>query len=326
MPNIRQIAREAGVSVTTVSRVLNGHPYVSELKKTAVLEAVSKLNYVPNSNAVQLIKGKTSTIGVTLPHIYNPYLNACIEGILREARLNDYKVLICQTNYDGKEETRYLDMLKNKQVDGFIISSKSASREDIEPYLSYGPVILCEDPGDGPFAAVYSNHFGSFKMALEYLIEKGHSQIGCCLGREHSTNTQIRKSAIQSVLQSAPGLSIREDWIFYDTLSFESGIRTVEQLVQMENRPAAMIAVSHQTAAGVMMESAKRNIRIPDDLAVLSLDGHQLGTVLDITTVEQPVEELGRQAFRLLYKLLSENVYKPERAELTHRLIERSTV
>lgn len=326
LPNIRQIAEQAGVSVTTVSRVLNEHPYVSEAKKKAVLEAVAKLNYVPNSNAVQLIKGKTSAIGVTLPHIYNPYLNACIEGILQEARLSDYKVLFCQTNYDSKEEIRYLDMLRNKQVDGFILSSRSASGEEIVPYLSYGPVILCEDPGDGPFAAVYSDHFGSFKAALEYLIKKGHTQIGCCLGRKHSRNTEIRKSAMQDVLQSFKGLTVREEWIFYDTLSFESGIRTVEQLAQLEERPTAMIAVSHQTAAGMMMESAKHCIRIPEDLAIISMDGHPLGTVLQITSVDQPVEELGRQAFRMLLKQLANKGENPERLELTHRLIERSTV
>lgn len=121
MANIKQIAQTAGVSISTVSRVLNNHPYVKEEKRKRVLDAVEELNYAKNINAIHLIKGKTYTIGVMLPFINLPYFSTIIEGIGNEALAAGYHINLCQTNYDSIEELRVLEMMKMKQFDGMII-------------------------------------------------------------------------------------------------------------------------------------------------------------------------------------------------------------
>ena len=136
--------KTAGVSISTVSRVLNNHPYVKEEKRKRVLDAVEELNYAKNINAIHLIKGKTYTIGVMLPFINLPYFSTIIEGIGNEALAAGYHINLCQTNYDSIEEIRVLEMMKMKQFDGMIICSRTSSWEQIETFAKFAPIISCE--------------------------------------------------------------------------------------------------------------------------------------------------------------------------------------
>lgn len=170
MANIRDIAKLAGVSVTTVSRVLNGHPYVSEEKRQTVLEVVEKLNYSQNANAVHLSKGKTNIVGVILPYINHPYFDAMVGGIMEGALSHNYRVLLCQTNYNKNEEIKSLHMLKTKQLDGMIICSRSNEWEIIEQYATYGSMIACEGADNIGISSVSTNHYGALERVSLLLI------------------------------------------------------------------------------------------------------------------------------------------------------------
>ena len=147
--------KTAGVSISTVSRVLNNHPYVKEEKRKRVLDAVEELNYAKNINAIHLIKGKTYTIGVMLPFINLPYFSTIIEGIGNEALAAGYHINLCQTNYDSIEEIRVLEMMKMKQFDGMIICSRTSSWEQIEPFAKFAPIISCEKMNHPLISSVY---------------------------------------------------------------------------------------------------------------------------------------------------------------------------
>ncbi|WP_068776211.1 LacI family DNA-binding transcriptional regulator [Paenibacillus sp. FJAT-26967] len=325
MANIKDIARMAGVSVATVSRVLNEHPYVSEEKRAAVLEVVRSLNYSPNINAVHLIKGKTNMIGVIIPYINLPYFNSIMEGIAEEALKANVHLLVSQTNYAVNKENELLNMLKTKQIDGLLICSRSLDWKSIEAYAQYGPIIACEDAKNDKISSVYIDHYAGFRQAMQLLLDKGHRNIGYCLGRGHSYNSTNRRRAYEDALASV-NLPIREDCMFYQCYSIEDGAAVVRQLMDMPLRPTALLVAGDQVAAGLIGEAIKCGLRVPEDLAVISFDNHPISRLFDITTIDNRLTEIGRTAFSLLLERLQNQGIPVRNIELPFRLIERATV
>jgi LacI family transcriptional regulator, repressor for deo operon, udp, cdd, tsx, nupC, and nupG len=323
--NIREIAKLAGVSVSTVSRVLNNHPYVKEEKRKAVWEAVEKLNYTKNINAVHLAKGKTSIIGVVLPYVNHPYFSTIVEGISTEALQCGYHLLLFQTSYEANKEIEALEMLKMKQVDGIIICSRTIHWEWIEAYKDYGPIVLCENVKGKDMLSVYINHYQAFKLGMNYLIEKGHRKIGYCIGRTTGTNSKAREDAYYEALKQI-NESPRPEWIFDHCLYIEDGKRVVTSLLTMKERPTALLVSSDQVAAGIVTFAQHKGMKIPEELAILSFDNHPISEALHITTIELPLSLMGKRAFRMIYNHLESGEMTKKTEDLSVRLVERLTV
>ncbi|WP_064091820.1 LacI family DNA-binding transcriptional regulator [Rossellomorea aquimaris] len=298
MANIRRIAELAGVSVSTVSRVLNKHPYVKEDKRQKVLEAVKQLNYIKNANAVHLSKGKTNSIGVVLPFMNLPYFGEILQGIAGEALKHDYHLHIFQTNYDKSVELDAFHRLKMKEVDGLIISSRSNSLDALLPFLDGANVVFCENLSGEKCKKVFINHYQGVRNGMEYLYSSGHTKIGLCLHRKFGTNSEER---IRGFYDSAKAEKhpLLEDWIFNDCYKLEDGRRVVHQWEELENKPTSLIVTSDQVSAGILSEAKKRGIRIPEDLAILSFDNHPIADALDITSYDVPIRKLGEESFKL---------------------------
>ncbi|MDG4657417.1 LacI family DNA-binding transcriptional regulator [Ectobacillus antri] len=324
MTNIREIAKMAGVSVTTVSRVLNNYPYVSEEKRQQVMAVVKKLNYTPNVNAVHLSKGKTNIIAVVLPFVDHPYFSTILKGIAAKALEKHYQFMICQTNYNADEEKQALQLLRTRQVDGIIICSKTSKWEEIEPYTKFGPIVACEDAGQHFVSSVYIDHYEGFLLGMKHLISRGHTSIGYCIARGNSYNSYLRKQAYQDMLMQI-GAPLQKEWMFEQCLTIADGARVVKQLMKMKNQPTALLVSSDQVAAGIIAEAKKHDIRVPEDLAVIGFDNHAISQVLDITTIEHPGEKLGEAAFLLTYEHIYSHKYEPKKQQLMFHLIERST-
>jgi LacI family repressor for deo operon, udp, cdd, tsx, nupC, and nupG len=325
MANIREIAKLAGVSVATVSRVLNDYPYVKEEKRKAVWEAVEKLNYTKNINAVHLAKGKTSIVGVVLPYVNHPYFGAIVEGISEEALHYGYHLLLFQTNYDVQKELEALEMLRMKQVDGLIICSRTTSWEGVEAYKEDGPIVLCEDVKGRKLLSVYINHYEAFITGMNYLIEKGHRKIGYCIGRTTGTNSKDREAAYYDALRNIHELP-RQEWIFDHCLHIEDGKRVVNELLTMREKPTALLVSSDQVAAGIVLWGQNAGLKVPDDLAIVSFDNHPISEALQITTMDLPLSLMGKKAFRMVYHCLETGKIKSKAEKLDVRLIERSSV
>jgi LacI family transcriptional regulator, repressor for deo operon, udp, cdd, tsx, nupC, and nupG len=323
MSNIREIAEKVGVSVTTVSRVLNDHPYVSEEKRKAVEQAIEQLNYTKNIHAVHLVKGKTNMIGVVLPYVNHPYFNNILEGAAREALVNGYRLVVCQTNYQKEKEQEALDMLKVKQVDGILICSRANDWDTIEDYVSYGPIVTCEDAKGHEVSSVFINHYEGFMTGMNYLFEKGYRKIGYCIARKESANSQKRKKAYVDALKMI-NEPIKEEWMFHDCLTIEDGERLAQELFHMKHWPEALLVASDQVAAGVILACQKYGWDIPGDLAVVGFDNHPIAHVLGMTTIEHPSAEMGTEAFRLLHRQIHQKAGKEDR-ELTFRLLKRKS-
>lgn len=325
MANIKEIARIAGVSVTTVSRVLNNHPYVSEVKRTAVLNTIKQLNYTRNMNAVHLITGRTQAIAVVIPYINLFYFSVIIEGLAQEALLAQYRLILCQTDYRPEEELKVLEMLRNKEIDGVVIVSTAMNSEVIEEYTEYGPIVICQDRGEQRFSSVYIDHYSAFRCGLQYLKDKGYLNIGYCEGRQHGSSGSIRQTAFSDFLAET-GLPFHEEWMIYDCLTEEDGVRALHRLLKMKIKPDALMISGDHVAAGLIIEAWKHGIRIPEDLAVIGFDDQPIGRALGLTTIDNRLMEMGVVAFRIIHEQIQSIGENPVHCKLDYRIIERSTV
>ncbi|KWX75393.1 LacI family DNA-binding transcriptional regulator [Paenibacillus jilunlii] len=327
MANIKEIARIAGVSVTTVSRVLNNHPYVSKDKRTAVLETIEQLNYTRNMNAVHLITGRTGAVAVILPFINSFYFSVVMDGLAQAALAAQYRLILCQTNYVPEEELKVLDMLRNKEIDGVIIVSTALNPEVIEPYTIYGPVVTCQNSGERQFSSVYIEHYAAFRHGLEYLYSKGHRRIGYCEGRQNGSSASIRQNAFQDFL-AEKGLPFDPEWMIFDCIREEDGAEVARRLLDKPDRsgrPEAMMISGDHVAAGLIIEARKHGLKIPEDLAVMGFDNQPIGRLLGITTIDNQLHQMGEAAFGIIHEHINGSSL-PVTRKLEYRIIERSTV
>lgn len=317
MTNIKDIAKLAGVSVTTVSRVLNHHPYVSEEKRKKVQQIIEKLEYHQNLNAVNLVKGKTSTIGVILPYLDHPYFQLIVSGIMDASLARNYSVIICPTNYSRTEELKYLNMLKGRQLDGIIICSRANEWETIVPFKEYGPIVACEHTEQ--ISCVFTDHYQAFLAGLDYLLKKGHSSIGYSTGRKNSISSKMRSKAYADALEKA-GQPSRENWIFSDCLSMVDGKRLVKEFMELEHRPTALLVNGDEVAAGILIQAKKEGLCIPEDLSIIGFDNHPFSEALELTTIDQNLKEIGKDAFNMFFEK------KEKSRSVPFDIIERKTV
>lgn len=320
MANIKDIAKMAGVSVTTVSRVINNYPYVSDEKVEAVKKAMEKCNYQRNINAVHLSKGKTFLVGVVVPFSNHPYFGLLIEGIANAALKNNYKLVLIQTNYDEEKEKEALKMLMDKQIDALIICSRICDWSVIGDFTQYGSIVLCEDAREKNVSCTFVDHYKSFSAALNYLHQKGHSRIGYCIGRQSGTNSEQRDTAYKDFLEKI-SLAYNPDFIFSGCFNFEDGEKVVAKFMELKNRPTALLVTSDQVAAGILTCCKEQGIFIPEDLAIMGFDNQPISKVMHITTLEIPLVEVGRKLF---YQAMDGERVLHE--EIAVKLIERETV
>ncbi|MFC0562425.1 LacI family DNA-binding transcriptional regulator [Halalkalibacter alkalisediminis] len=320
MANIKDIAKMANVSVTTVSRVLNNHPYVSQEKRNAVLQAIEKSNYQKNYNAVHLSTGKTFLIGVVLPYSNHPYFGLLVEGIANEALTLNYNIVLIQTNYDKNRELEALDMLKHKQIDALIICSRICDWDTLKHYSSYGSITLCEDTRGRNLSSTFIDHYESFFTALEFLASKGHSKIGYCIGRTSGTNSTQRESAYRDFLQKY-NHPYEVHYIFNNCLFLEDGEQVIKEIKKMTDPPTAILVTSDQVAAGMVTCCHKENISIPNKLALIGFDNQPIAKLMAITTMEIPLVQMGRNLV-----IQATNSKDTTYDQFKSRLIERETV
>ncbi|TKC18817.1 LacI family DNA-binding transcriptional regulator [Robertmurraya kyonggiensis] len=319
MTNIKDLAKMAGVSVTTVSRVLNEHPYVSEKKRMAVLEAIKATNYHKNINAVHLSKGNTLLMGVVLPFTGHPYFASLLKGIARIALEHDYKLVLFQTDYLESRELDALLMLKEKQIDSLIICSRACSLATIEEHLHYGSIVLCENIKREQISTTFVNHYSVFFEALEYLYQKGHQKIGYCIGRRSGSSSKKREQAYKDFLVKYD-LHFRPEYIMDNCLYVEDAEKIIKELKTMEVPPTALLVTNDQIAAGVVTCCHNEGIAIPDELAIIGFDNQPIAKMMNITTIDIPHEQMGENLF---LQAVGEEI---SHTEVKVKLIERGTV
>ncbi|MCK1994347.1 LacI family DNA-binding transcriptional regulator [Peribacillus muralis] len=320
MTNIKEIAQFAGVSVSTVSRVLNNHPYVSPDKRESVLQAIDRLNYSRNINAIHLSKGKTNLLGIIIPFTNHPYYGAIVHGITKQANAIGCHIVIFETHYEREKEIQALNMLQMKQLDGIIVCSRISEMKVLLNYQTYGPIILCEDTAQAELSSISIDHYAAFSCALEYVIAKGYKKIGYSLGRKKSRNSFLRAKAFNDIMKKHQLIN-NPEWLFEGSYHIKDGVTLFQEWNSLQNKPEAIIITNDDTAAGFILTANKCGIKVPEEVAILGFNNDNLSELLDISTISLPLEWIGKMAVELFEK---PEVIK--HVKLDYTLIKRKSV
>ncbi|WP_416828680.1 LacI family DNA-binding transcriptional regulator [Ectobacillus polymachus] len=312
MSTIEDVAKLAGLSRTTVSRVINDHPYVSEDKKKRVIVAMNTLGFVPNSAARRLRKQKTETIAVLVPRVTNPFFSKLIESLEIEASEYKYKLIICQTRYLPEKEMEYLQLLSSKQVDGIILCSLQNKWEKVEPYLEYGPIVLCNEYAEeANIPTVKFNQKEGAYIATKHLLEQGHRRLLFCSGSEESMVVQHRK---EGFVQAVSEYKNQVDTIDFldNAYDIEDGKKVFQAIIKMPKPSTAVFAGGDEVAAGIISEAKRNKWSIPNQLAIVGFDNQILSDIMDpaITTVCQPVNKMAKKVMELMLEKINTRNYR----------------
>lgn len=329
MATIIDVARLAGVSKTTVSRVINNYPHISADKKEQVLRAMAELGFTPNLSARRLRGHLATTIAVVVPKIVNPFFSYLVDAIEQVGYKNGYQTLICQTNEDKDKELAYLNLLKTKQADGIIMTSIENDWETIKPYIEYGPIVLCNEyvsKLDVPMIRV-DQYQGTY-IGVKHLIGQGHRKIAYCTGGLFTEfgKDKDRNRGYQKALEEA-GIAVNPNWILVDKHTIEDGKQVMRLLLEMKDCPTAVFTGSDEIASGLMLAAKQAGLAIPKDLAILGFDDQPIAEVLEpaLSTIRQPIEQMGRKAGEILLAMLEQGDLEPEVYELPVELIVRKS-
>lgn len=302
MATIEDVAKLSGLSRTTVSRVINNHPYVAEEKRVVVLEAMKNLGYVPNSAARSLRNQKTGMLAVLVPRITNPFFSQLIEAIEIATSEHGYQLIVCQTRYLKEKELDYLNLLKTKQIDGVILTSIENDWETIAPFLKYGPIVLCNDPDErANVPMVTLDHYYGGYLATKHLIELGHKVIAYCCGEYNSSISRHRELGFLKAL-SESNLYFNEQHAFRDAISVADGREIFRRIIEMNIQPTAIFTGGDEVAVGIIAEAKGMGWKIPEQLSVVGFDNQMITELVEptITTVHQPIDQMGRKVVELL--------------------------
>ncbi len=301
MANIRDIAKLTGYSVTTISRVINNHPYVDEKKRQKVLKVIDELNYTPNRTAQNLSYGKTHNLAVILPFVNHPFYSQLLNGILEAAFSRQYKVSLLPTNYDTKLEHQYLEDFAAKSFDGLIVTTRSNHLDDFIPYFQYGPIIFCEETPDGkaPYAAIDLK--GSLSESLTYLKEQGIQRLGLTLGRSKRISRNS-KLTIQLSREYFPEFD--EKNIFWDCCIGEDGVKAAAFFE--ERGVDGIIAIGDEISAVLLQHwtSSKKPLIIGREDLLIS-------EIMGFSTINHHLKDCGQAAFQLFYENSQEQIKIP---------------
>lgn len=330
---IHDIARKAGISVSTVSRVLNhktANYRISKKTEALVLKVAKELNYQPNQLARGLRLKKTQTIGLVAPDLSNPFFAYVIKSIQNIAHGLGYSLVVCDTNESLEMEIEHLNLLRSKGVDGLIIMPVGQKPQHIAALLKEGlPMVLMDRCFDtlNADAVMVDNYKGAFE-ATEHLIRHGHSRIAIIKGLPHTFTNDGRVQGYKDAL-AKHGLPMDESLIAGRDFGRDNGYIETKLLLKMAWPPTAIFAVSDLITLGALQAIFEKGWRIPDDISLVAFDDMDFAPFLirPLTAVAQPKEVMGEIAVKLLVQQIKEKGNREaNRIVLKPKLIVRDSV
>ncbi|WP_342490839.1 catabolite control protein A [Bacillus sp. FSL R5-0422] len=326
---IYDVAREANVSMATVSRVVNGNPNVKPTTRKKVLEAIDRLGYRPNAVARGLASKKTTTVGVIIPDISSIFYSELARGIEDIATMYKYNIILSNSDQNTDKELHLLNTMLGKQVDGIVFMGGNITDVLVEEFKrSPVPIVLAasvEEQAQTP--SVNINYEQAIYDSVQLLVEKGHKRIAFVSGPMSEPINSMRKLAGYKRALEEAGIAFDDALVAEGDYSYDSGIESLAHLLEQSDNPTAVIAATDEMALGVIHGAQDRGVSIPEDLEVIGFDNTRLSLMVrpQLTTVVQPTYDIGAVAMRLLTKLMNKEQVDDQIVELPHRIEERQS-
>ncbi|ELK8293421.1 substrate-binding domain-containing protein [Vibrio cholerae] len=308
MATMKDIARLAGVSTSTVSHVINKSRFVSDEIAERVNNAAQQLNYAPSALARSLKMNRTKTIGMLVTTSTNPFFGEVVKGVERSCYHKGYNLILCNTEGDNQRMKASINTLLQKRVDGLLLMCSTLEGERLDVFDRYPDIpVVVMDWGPILFASdkIQDNSLQGGYMAAKHLIECGHKEIGCITGPLIRHQAQMRYEGYKRALAEA-GIAINPDWIVESDFECEGGYQAFEKLYERGKLPSALFVSNDMMAMGVIQAASQRDLRVPDDLSLIGYDDVHIAKFMTpaLTTIHQPKYRLGKAAVdTLLYRL-----------------------
>lgn len=302
---MREIAKRAGVSIGTVSHVINDTAKVREKLRQRVMEAIRSLNYQPSQLGRGLRRNQTSMLGMIIPDVTNPFFPAVVRGVEDVAYRCSYRIVLCNTDNDPQKETSYLNELQTYRPAGLLLIPAADSR--IAPALkrlaASGTPVVCIDrqpPGWHGESVLVANENGAYH-ATQHLLRMGHRQLAVITGPMHLTNAVERLKGFQRAVEEV-SLSVEPEYVQEARFDRHSGYEAAGRLLRMLPRPTAIFACNDMMALGTMQAVRESGLRCPEDVSIVGFDNLEFTefTAPALTSVHQPGYQLGAAAARML--------------------------
>ncbi len=306
--SIKDIARAAGVSHSTVSRALADSPLVAEETKRRVRRLAKEMGYSPSAIARSLVTKRTYTVGLVVTTIADPFVSEVVRGIEETALDNGYSVILCDSNAESQREITAVRTLREKRVDGIIVTASRVGNlylpmlEEVEV-----PIVLINNQREGRYVySVATDNIHGGEMATEHLLELGHRRIGYIAGPEGASSSRARLEGYKRALR-AHNVEFAPDLIASGNGRVEGGEQGMRQLLSISPPPTAVFCYNDMTAIGAISEAKRMGLRIPQDISVVGFDDIAFAAYVDppLTTVEQRKYEMGQMAMEMLLDILA---------------------
>jgi DNA-binding LacI/PurR family transcriptional regulator len=332
MTTIDNIARLAGVSPATVSKVLNNRPYVSAEKRAVIERVIAETGYVPSQRARGLSKRRSFILGLLIPYtpdqlFADPHLIECMRGIEFEANAREYNVLLSTAREPAEAASSCVRLLRGDVIDGAIVLETL----DIQPFTEAlhrheAPLVVIGYPCVPSIYAVHADDYGGARQAAQHLLDLGHRRIAIVGSRLRPFAIDERLRGVRDAL-AASGLALEEPLLMIGDFSVESGDAAGRQLLTLAEPPTAIFALNDRMAFGVMRTAAALGLQVPGDLSVIGFDDIPLATLMTpaLTTVRQPGFALGRTAAETFFALLEHEEAAPVTVIPTEFVLRGST-
>lgn len=330
MATIKDVAKHAQVSTSTVSHVLNKTRYVSEMITEKVLTAVEALNYSPSALARSLKLKNTRTFGMLVTTSINPFFAEVVKGVERRCYEQGYNLLLCNTEGDFERLRFNIDMLLQKRVDGLLLMSDELVNQNIDIFARHTAVpTVVMDSGDTDFPSdkIQDNSYHGGYIATQYLINKGHINIGCIRGPLDKPTAKKRYAGFEQAMLDA-NLTIHENWIETANFECEEGAMAFKNMYKRGPLPTALFVCNDMMAMGVINAASNLGMSIPEDLSLIGYDDIKIARYMtpSLTTIHQSKFHLGQQAFDTLLNKIQTQRETDLEIQLEPTLVERDSV
>ena len=322
---IHQVANAAGVSVSTVSRVLNSKVDVAGDTQERILAVIDKLGYTSNLAARSMRSRKNNLIGLVVPDIGWPYSIEIMKGINRAIAESTYDLLVYTTGDIRKSgtplhEQHYVSLLNNSITDGVIIVASAAAE-----FITNAPIVSVDPHMDNPnYPSVQGTNYQGALDATNYLLGLGHRRIGFICGRPEIGSALSRLNAYQDALKHG-GVDPDEALIVAGDFSTHTGQKCALQLLSLGDPPTAIFAANDQSALGVYLAAEQLGVLIPDELSVIGFDNITEAKYLGLTTIDQSLADMGYVAIQMLIKLINNETLDEQIHKMQTKLVVRSS-
>jgi len=331
MATIKDVAKRAGVSTTTVSHVINKTRFVAEETREAVWAAIKELNYSPSAVARSLKVNHTKSIGLLATSSEAPYFAEIIEAVETRCFAKGYTLILGNAHNDLQKQQAYLSMMAQKRVDGLLVMCAEYPDEllkMLEANRNIPMVVMDWGESRGDFTdSVVDNAFEGGYLVGRYLIERGHRDIGAIPGQLVRNTGGGRHAGFLKALAEA-NITVRDEWVVQGDFEPESGYRAMQQILSQKQRPTAVFCGGDIMAMGAICAADEMGLRVPQDISVIGYDNVRNARYFTpaLTTVHQPKERLGETAFDMLLDRITSKREEPQTIEVHPSLIERRSV